>query len=302
MQPWVAPDARPAEQVAAAGQRADGDQPAAIVVPDPVTMRPMTIADILDGAIAVIKAAPGTILTIAATILVPLELVSAWVQRDSLADRGLAGAISAATSSSNSSSTGFDAAVIVLIVASGLALSLVTGAVAALLRGWHTETSLRATDAVRVALQRAPALIAAWFLVHLIEAAAAVLLIIPALFVMPLLMSTAPIIVFEELGPAAAIRRSWRLGQSRFGAAMGAAMLIGIVSSLLTLALSGIGLAFEFLSFGWIIDAIARGASGLVTEPFVAAATTLVYLDIRIRTEGLDLEFDIAERFPHAAR
>ena len=302
MQPWVAPDARPQEVVSAAVERPDGDQPSPGETPVPVAMRPMTVADILDGAVAVIKAAPRTILTIAATILVPLELVSAWVQRDSLADRGLAGAISAATSSSNSSNTGFDLSVIVLIVASGLALSLVTGAVAALLRGWYAETSLSASEALRLAMRRAPALIAAWFLVHLIEVAAAVLLIIPALFVVPLLMTTAPIIVFEDRGPVAAIRRSWRLGQSRFGAALGAAVLIGIVSSLLTLALSGVGLAFEFLSFGWIIDAVARGASGLVTEPFVAAATTLVYLDIRVRTEGLDLEFDIAERFTHAAR
>jgi hypothetical protein len=69
------------------------------------------------------------------------------------------------------------------------------------------------------------------------------------------------------------------------------------VSSLLTIALSGLGLAFSFLSFGWVIDVVCRGASALVTVPFVAAATTLVYLDLRVRGEGLDLELDIAEHF-----
>jgi len=80
---------------------------------------------------------------------------------------------------------------------------------------------------------------------------------------------------------------------------LGAALLIAAVSSSLTLALSGLGLVFEFLSFGWIIDAVCRAASGLITVPFVGAATTLAYLDIRIRAEGLDLELDFAERFTH---
>jgi hypothetical protein len=86
----------------------------------------------------------------------------------------------------------------------------------------------------------------------------------------------------------------------RYGAVLGAAILIGLVSSLLTIALSGLGLAFSFLSFGWVIDVVCRGASSLVTVPFVAAATTLIYLDLRIRAEGLDLELDIAEHFASA--
>ena len=78
---------------------------------------------------------------------------------------------------------------------------------------------------------------------------------------------------------------------------LGAGLLIAIVSTVLSIALSGLGLAFSFFSWGWIVDVICRGASSLVTEPFVAAATTLVYFDLRIRTEGLDLELDIAEHF-----
>ena len=266
-------------------------------MPMPVSMRPMTAADVLDGGIAVVKAAPRAVITVAAVVLVPLELVSAWVQRDSLADRGLAGALSAATSSSNSSSVHIDAAAIVLLALSGIALSLVTGSVAALLRGWYADTVPTAGDALRVSLQHAPALIAAWVLVHVVEAVAAVALIVPAILVMPLFMVTAPAIVFERLGPLAAVRRSWRMTKTRYGAVLGAALLIAMVSSLLTLALSGLGLAFTFLSFGWVIDAVCRAASGLVTVPFVAAATTLVYLDLRVRTEGLDLELQFAERF-----
>jgi hypothetical protein len=96
------------------------------------------------------------------------------------------------------------------------------------------------------------------------------------------------------------VRRSWNLTRVRYGAVLGAAILIALVSSLLTFALSGLGLAFSFLSFGWVIDVVCRGASSLVTVPFVAAATTLVYFDLRVRAEGLDLELDIAEHFANA--
>src|SRR3954447_24148363 len=131
MQPWLAPDARPQAATPAPIPAAVADE---LRTPVPlIAMRPMTVADVLDGGIAVIKAAPRVMIGIAAAILVPLELVSAWVQRDSLADRGLSGAISAATSSNASSDVRIDAAAIGVLALSGVALALVTGAVAAVL-------------------------------------------------------------------------------------------------------------------------------------------------------------------------
>ena len=296
MQPWLAPDARP-EEPARPVLPAGRDVEAAVDVPSPVPIRPMTRADVLDGAIAVIKAAPRTVITVAAAVLVPLELVTAWVQRDSLSDRGFADVINAATSTSSSTDVRINAGSIVLFVLSGLALSLVTGAVAALMRGWLADTAPTAGDALRASLRCAPALIGAWFIVHLAEALAAVMLLLPLLLVMPLFLATAPAIVFERLGAWAGVRRSWRLGTAQYGAVLAAAILTAIVSSVLTLALSGLSVAFSFLSFAWVIDAVCRAASGLVTVPFVGAAATLVYLDVRIRSEGLDLELDFAERF-----
>jgi hypothetical protein len=257
----------------------------------------MTVADVLDGGIAVIKGAPRAVFVIAGAFVIPLELVSAWVQRDSLADRGLAGALSTATSSSGSSNVDFTAATVVLIVLSGVVLSLVTGAVAHLVTSWYGGNAPSPSDALTASLRRAPALIGAWFIVHMAESIAAVALVFPAILVMPLFLATAPAIVIERLGAVAGVRRSLRLTRVRYGAVLGSAILIAAVSSLLTIALSGLGLAFSFLSFGWVIDVVCRGASALVTVPFVAAATTLVYFDLRVRAEGLDLELDIAEHF-----
>src|SRR4051812_11194494 len=121
-QPWLAPGAWAEDHAAAPPARADADDIPAVEIPRPVPMRPMTAADVLDGGIAVVKAAPRTIIVVAASILIPIELVSAWVHRDTLADRGFLGALSAATSSSTSAQ--IDGATVVLFVLSGLALSL----------------------------------------------------------------------------------------------------------------------------------------------------------------------------------
>jgi hypothetical protein len=37
--------------------------------------------------------------------------------------------------------------------------------------------------------------------------------------------------------------------------------------------------------------------SQLLTLPFVAAVTVLIYIDLRVRTEGLDLELRAGEAF-----
>ncbi|HEV3227709.1 MAG TPA: hypothetical protein VGZ52_12770, partial [Acidimicrobiales bacterium] len=116
--PWLAPDARPGDEPAPHASRpttrSRDEAVDAVDVPMPLPMRPMTVADVLDGAIEVIKAAPRSVIIVAGALVVPLELVSAWVQRDTLADRGLSGALSAATSP-NSSDLGITGATIVLL-------------------------------------------------------------------------------------------------------------------------------------------------------------------------------------------
>jgi hypothetical protein len=154
--------------------------------------------------------------------------------------------------------------------------------------------------AVRSALHRAPALLAAWVIVHLAEAVGLIGLVVGAVFVMPLFLVTSPAIAVERTGPFAGVKRSYQLTRTRYGFVLGAGLLIAVVDAILTVALSGASVVFTVFSWGWIADAAFRAASSLVTVPFVAAAATLVYLDLRIRSEGLDLELGIAEHFDSA--
>jgi hypothetical protein len=73
------------------------------------------------------------------------------------------------------------------------------------------------------------------------------------------------------------------------------------VEQLFLTAIGGIpsfaSLFFGTEGIGWILPAAVGVVSSLVTMPLVAGITVLIYLDLRVRTEGLDLELRAADAF-----
>ena len=68
---------------------------------------------------------------------------------------------------------------------------------------------------------------------------------------------------------------------------------IGLVPTMLSLLLGTEGV-------GWVVSAVVSILTQLLTVPVVAGITVHLYLDLRVRTEGLDLELDAIEVFPAA--
>ena len=52
---------------------------------------------------------------------------------------------------------------------------------------------------------------------------------------------------------------------------------------------------------GWPLLAVGSIIAQIVVLPFVASATVLLYFDLRVRTEGLDLEMTAIDVFDRAA-
>lgn len=112
-----------------------------------------------------------------------------------------------------------------------------------------------------------------------------------------------PVLILEGRGVLASMKRSgqlirrswWRV----FGILLLGYVLVTFVASVLSLPaqlLASIGLVSPDLD-QWALPAGTAAAtliSGLVTLPFVAAMLTLLYVDIRIRREGLDLDLALA--------
>jgi hypothetical protein len=264
----------------------------------------MTVADILDGAFAIIKARPARLMGIAAVFVVPVHLAAAYLQRNVLGG-GLADFWSgnfddpAVVADAQSGTGGAEiwASILVLVIPA-LALVFVAAAIAKLLSAWSSGEDLPAGTLLRTVGRSWWALVASYVLVHVAEAAGALTCYIGTLAIMALFSVTAPAIGAEGLGPIEAMKRSARLVGARFWPVLGINLLIAIVSFLLTNALGGLPelLALWFgLEAAWPLLAAGNVIAAVVATPFVAAATVLLYLDLRIRYEGLDIEVSARE-------
>ncbi|GAA1083219.1 glycerophosphoryl diester phosphodiesterase membrane domain-containing protein [Nocardiopsis metallicus] len=126
----------------------------------------------------------------------------------------------------------------------------------------------------------------------------------PALWIWIRLYYAMPLVVLERLGPFQAIARSWRLSQGAwwrtFGYWLLALLIVFVVNLILGLPF-GVVLGFDVLPYGdygvvvtAVISYVITVLVYALTQPFLAGVNTLLYLDLRMRREGLDLHLQQA--------
>jgi hypothetical protein len=278
--------------------------------PTPVALRPLTVSDVLDGAFAILRAQPAKVVLIAALFAVPIDLVSAFLQRGVLGGVGFASLFTADPGSEafaaaeDDGGAGPVVASLLSYVGPSLVLPFIAAALAVLVAGWYGGRDITVGQALSAAGRSWWALLASWFLVHLLEGLAALACFVPMFFLMPMYVCVAPAIAIEGLGPIQAMRRSWRLAKRRYWATFGVALLTGVVASTLASVLpilpSTLALIIG-LDWGWILLGVGTALTSLIVLPVVAGSAVLIYLDLRIRTEGLDLELDAQRAFGQLA-
>lgn len=114
-----------------------------------------------------------------------------------------------------------------------------------------------------------------------------VALIIFVFFVYPRLFTVPTCIVVERAGPIAAIRRCWSLTSRGTLRALGFLLIVIVINGILSAVLSGIALVFNGSHLFFLI---AQAILSLAITPFGVIAYTMYYYDLRIRRENFDLE------------
>ena len=114
----------------------------------------------------------------------------------------------------------------------------------------------------------------------------------------------APATVLERCGPAGALRRSWELTRRSFWRLFGILLLTGIVVGLASLILElpfiiigvvvggagfGTGSTATASVAGIIVGGVGAIVAGAIARPVVSGVLVLLYVDMRMRKEGLDL-------------
>lgn len=297
---WAAPEA--GVELPRARQP-DPTRPVRPDVPLPVTLRPLGAPAQLDGALDVLAARPRLLLTCAAVPLVPV-LAVAFVVRGGPYRLDLATWVLSAYDEARPLETAFEErawAVWATVGLETLAVFLVGAVVARVVASWYAGSDPGPAQALRDGLARPGALLGAFALVSLAKGVGSLVLCIGGAVAVVWLVAVAPALAVEQLGARQAVARSYRLVGRRFLSVVGVVVLVVLVDQLLRVALVLIPWALA----GGLPDGAAlvvRTAvvvlAGLVSVVFVGGAATLQYLDLRVRTEGLDLELEATDAFP----
>ncbi len=255
-------------------------------------LRPLALGEILDASFKVYARKFKTLCLCVLVPIVPVTILQTVILA-STSENAFDPTKQPATTDGLSGAAlgGFAASTLLVFLLSILAAAACTRAVAAAYLGEDATWG----ESIRFALRRFLPLIVVSLVSIVVVFAGFIALLIPGIYIGTRIIVATPALLFEGVGPGAALRRSWRLVADRWWASFGlvlvALLLVTVVSSVLQLLLvapliAGDGseaLAATLTTIGSIV-------SNVLTLPFLAAAITVLYFDLRVRKEGFDLE------------
>jgi hypothetical protein len=264
-------------------------QQVAIVEP----LAPATLTDMLDGGWRLLHRRPGTLLGLSAMFLAPAAVLSGLGA--AAVDTDIQSTLGFQTFATN---TAFPLAAFLAMLASAALRSLgvlyLGVALTYVVLAAQGGTPLGAMAAAKAALRRSGAVLGSWPLLTLASIVAYVACFLPLAVWLTFTAVVAPVIAAEGVGPIAA-RRFWT--------ALGVVMLSSLVAYVLTTVVTLIPqLIARLLPWGaqWAVNSVAAWmAATLITGPLVISSI-LLYLDLRVRTEGLDLRQRATAAFARA--
>lgn len=245
---------------------------------------PKGIGDILSTAFDLYQKNAAQLLIIAAIVVVPLTLVEAYLITEAIGSAESSISVNEATGEV-SVGNGLGRTILLTVVAAliGATISLLlTGALTRGAAGSLIGRPVDVGESYRFAFGRLGGLILLALLIALIVGIGFILLFVPGVIFLVFLSMAVPAFLVERRGVTDSMSRSWNLVKGSFwhvlGAIVVAYILIFIVSSILG-AIGG-----ESFVGTWITEAIAQ----IVTAPFYALVSVVLYVDLRARRESLD--------------
>ena len=276
-------------------------------------LQPRTVGQLLDGGFEVLRFRVRSIAIVSAVIVLPLyalpQLLVVFTTR--LTDTtGFSPSGNPFLTSGGEISGGFWTTIgLGYLAGFGLmvATMLMGVAVTHLVTGWMVGQDPSPADTLRFVRSVLPRALGAFLLVALLKAIGAIPCGLGLVYLIPSLSILAPVVAAEGAGVIESIRRSFRLSRRRFGTVFGVVVLWWLASSLVGFA-TGLAAA----SVGGLATGSERGVATVVQSADVVATivlavvqvavTVLLYIDLRVRTEGLDLDLEATERFGATAR
>jgi hypothetical protein len=253
-------------------------------------LRQLSIGEILDVAINIAWKKAGILVPAVAIVVVPTQLLSTLVD----ASNAVTTTTDPATGQQVTHGSELGATVsIITILLSALAVALATGACFKAVRDTYLGEQASARGSLAYALRRLHSLLWVSFLGWLVPVLGLFLLIVPGVWLWASFGVAVPVLMAEGIKGTGALGRSRELVRGRWWGTF-AVMLLGFILTFIAEGLISGGMSALVFSGGSTERAIGDGigsmVAALITTPFTAAFLTVLYFDLRVRNEGLDLE------------
>lgn len=295
--------------------------------PGVIPLRPLSLSDIFNGAVAYIRKNPRATLGLTTIVVIVAQLVTLLAQIGPLAALGGLGTSVQGEPPSTGALAWFSGATLVGVLVTQLASVLLTGMLTVIIGRsifGGTVTIGQAWERLRgrflalvglTLLEGVVVVAVVVMVVGLIAVAGAVgggvaafvvgaplvlVAALGALFGFTLLLFAPALIVLERLSVFAAIARSFALVKTAFWRVLGIWLLASLVASVIAGAVGApFSIAGQLMSMspdgvgmsitGLVLVAIGGTIGQIVTAPFAAGVDVLLYTDQRIRSEAFDL-------------
>jgi hypothetical protein len=266
-------------------------------------LRPATLTDLLDGGYRLLRARPGTVLALSALFVVPGHVLAGMANRGTIED--LNALVGGSSLLFGADGGGFGSLLLTLssAVVRSLGLLYLGVALTLVVLADRAGTRLGATAAAGAALRRSGPVLLSWPVLTIGSVASYLVCFLPLFVWLGLTAVVAPVIAAEGAGPMAAIGRSFKLTGRRFWGAVAvvalSALVVNVLDTILVIIPQAVAVALP-ASFGWVVAMAGAAAASTLTSGPLVLSCVLLYLDLRVRAEGLDLRQRAAAAFARA--
>jgi hypothetical protein len=289
-----------------------GPQPT--IKPGVIPLRPLAVGEIVDGAITTMRRYPKLIIGAAAVVAAITQILGLLVQLPFLSDLSSVVAQDPNTLSQEqlveqltNTLTGFIGGALISIVVVMLGTVFLSGFITVIVGHAVLGKPVSFAQAWEEFKPRLLPLLGATLLSGLVITVGLILCIVPGIWLWVLFALVTPALVLERCGVGTAFGRSKALVNGAWWRTFGILLLtvvIGwVISWIISLPFGLMGAATTSFSSdptaalsagSLVLSTIGGIIASTITLPFTAAVTVLVYVDRRMRAEGMDIELQRA--------
>jgi hypothetical protein len=264
-------------------------------------LRPRGVGETLDAAVSLYRSRFGALVRITALVVIPVQMLNVLVtlstapSGSTVGPTGVTGVYDSRTSFWTPLAGNLTGTII-----TALSTAFATAAVVRLVADTYLSGGITQSDSTRLALHRVGAVLWLAILSGVVVSLATFACFIPGIWLQVAWAVAMPALLLENKSVGAAIGRSFQLTKNNWWRCAGIYWVGQILSLFVTLVLAGV-IAFAIRSYAHgtaalaIEQGISRSIAVTLVTPFLAAAIIVMYFDLRIRSEGFDVQMALRD-------